>query len=79
MKPEYTPKQGQYLAYIYYYSKIHRRPPAEADMQWYFKGTPSAVHQMVLTLEQRGLIERVPGRPRTIRVLLTRDELPDLE
>ena len=48
-------------------------------MQWYFKGTPSAVHQMVLTLEQRGLIERVLGRPRTIRVLLPREELPDLE
>ncbi len=79
MKPEYTPKQGQYLAFIYCYSKINGRPPAEADMQWYFKGTPPAVHQMVLTLEQRGLIERVPRRPRTIRVLLPRDELPDLE
>ncbi len=79
MKPEYTPKQGQYLAYIYYYSKIHGHPPAEADMQWYFKGTPPAVPQMVLTLEQRGLIERVPGRPRTIRVLLPREELPYLE
>ncbi len=79
MKPDYTPKQGQYLAFIYYYSKIHGRPPSEADMQWYFKVTPPAVHQMVLALEQRGLIERVPGRPRTIRVLLPRDELPDLE
>jgi hypothetical protein len=29
----YTPKQGQYLAFIYYYTKIHGRPPAEADFQ----------------------------------------------
>ena len=31
----YTPKQGQYLAFIYYYTKIHGRSPAEADMQAY--------------------------------------------
>jgi len=27
----FTGKQGQYLAFIYYYSKIHGTPPAEAD------------------------------------------------
>ena len=27
----YTPKQGQYLAFIYYYTKIHGRPPAQTD------------------------------------------------
>ena len=79
MKSAYTLKQGQYLALVYYYSKLNGRPPSEADMQWYFKSTPPAVHQMVLTLEQRGLIKRVPRRPRTIRVLLPREELPDLE
>jgi hypothetical protein len=26
----FTAKQGQYLAFIYYYSKIHGTPPAEA-------------------------------------------------
>ena len=79
MKHEYTQKQGQYLAFIHYYSKIHGCPPAAADMQRYFEVTPPSVHQMVLTLEQRGLIARVPGQPRTIRVLLPREELPDLE
>jgi hypothetical protein len=29
----YTPLQGQYLAFIYAYSTVNRRPPAEADMQ----------------------------------------------
>ena len=28
----YTAKQGQYLAFIYYYTKIHRQPPAEATL-----------------------------------------------
>jgi repressor LexA len=79
MKPAYTPKQGQYLAFIYYYSKLHGQPPAEADMQRYFKVTAPSVHQMVLSLEKRGLIVRVPGQPRTIQVLLPREELPDLE
>jgi repressor LexA len=79
MKPKYTYKQGQYLAFIYYYTKINRCPPAETDMQRYFKVTPPTVHSMVITLEKLGLIDRVPGQPRTIRVLLPREELPDLE
>lgn len=79
MEHKYTHTQGQYLAFIYYYSKIQGQPPAEADMQRYFKATAPPVHQMVLTLKKRGLIARVPGRPRTIRVLLPRKELPDLE
>lgn len=78
MKSKYTEKQGQYLAFIYYYEKIHGYPPAEADMQEYFMVTPSSVHQMVLALERRGLIERVPGQPRTIHVLLPLEELPVL-
>ena len=78
MKKTYTEKQGQYLAFVYYYSKIHGRSPSESDMQQYFRVSPPAVHQMVLTLEQRGLIARTPGQARSIRLLLSRDELPDL-
>ena len=40
-----------------YYTKIHGRPPAQTDMQRYFKVTPSTVHQMVLKLDQLGLLE----------------------
>ncbi|MFB3132659.1 MAG: LexA family protein [Rhodothermales bacterium] len=75
----YTPKQGQYLAFISYYTKLNGRPPAEADMQRYFKVTPPTVHQMVLKLEQLGLIARTPRQARSIRVLLPREQLPDLE
>jgi DNA-binding MarR family transcriptional regulator len=75
----YTPKQGQYLAFIHYYTKIHGIPPAESEMQRYFRVSAPAVHQMICTLERSGLIERVPGRARTIRVLVPRGELPDLE
>jgi Mn-dependent DtxR family transcriptional regulator len=78
MERKYTAKQGQYLAFIYYYTKLNGCPPAEADMQRYFKTTPPTVHSMVVTLEKLGLIERVPGQARTICVLLPREELPDL-
>jgi len=79
MSTDYTPRQGQYLAFIYYYTKIHGIPPAEADMQRYFRVSPPAVHEMVKTLERQGFIEREPGKPRSIRLLLAREQLPDLE
>ncbi|MEA5574190.1 MarR family transcriptional regulator [Calothrix sp. UHCC 0171] len=79
MERKYTAKQGQYLAFIYYYTKLNACPPSEADMQRYFKTTPPTVHNMVVTLEKLGLIERVPRQARTIRVLLPREALPDLD
>ena len=78
-KKKYTKRQGQYLAFIYYYTKTHGYAPAEADMQRYFRVSPPSVHQMVVALEKRGLIEKVPRRLRSIRLLLSREELPDLE
>ena len=78
-KIKYTKRQGQYLAFIYYYTKIHGSPPAEADMQKYFRVSPPTVHQMVVTLEKKGLIEKMPHQARSIRLLVTREQLPDLE
>jgi len=48
-------------------------------MQRYFRVSPPAVHQMILAVEAHGLIERSPGQGRSIRLLLTREQLPDLE
>lgn len=75
----FNAKQGQYLAFIYYYTKIHGRAPAELDMQRYFQVSPPSVHQMVLRLEANGLIERTPWQGRSIRLLVPREELPDLD
>ena len=75
----YTALQGQYLAFIYAYSTIHRRPPAEADMQVFFRVTPPSVHQMVLQLERLGLIRRTPRVARSIELLVTPTSLPLLE
>ena len=59
---KYTDKQGQYLAFIYYYTKIHGVAPAEAEIRQYFGVTPPSVHQMILTLEQRGTHHQDAGR-----------------
>jgi Mn-dependent DtxR family transcriptional regulator len=40
---------------------MFRRPPAEADLQRHFGVSPPSVHQMILTLERRGLIKRQPS------------------
>ena len=70
--------QGQYLAFIYAYTRVLGRPPAEADLQRHFGVSPPSVHQMVLTLERDGLIRRQPGIPRSIEVLLAPELLPIL-
>ena len=77
--PEFTSLQGQYLAFIDAYTKVNGRPPAESDFQGYFKVTPPAVHQMILTLSRLGLITRSPGQARSIRLNVRPEEIPRLE
>ncbi len=76
--PRFTAKQGQYLAFIDAYTRVHRRPPAEREMQYHFGVTPPSVHQMILTLERAGLIRRQPGVARSIEVLVAPEHLPVL-
>src|SRR3954470_23530224 len=52
----FTERQGQYLAFIDAYTRVHGRPPAETDMQRQL--SPPSVHHMVLTLERLGHIRR---------------------
>jgi DNA-binding MarR family transcriptional regulator len=74
----FTEKQGQYLAFIYTYSHMFRRAPAETDMQRHFQVSPPSVHQMIVTLERNGLIRRQPGVPRSIQILVAPNHLPIL-
>jgi DNA-binding MarR family transcriptional regulator len=75
----FSPRQGQYLAFIHAYTLVNGRPPAQADIQRFFQVTPPSVHQMLLTLERGGLISRRPGVARSIVVLVDRSALPNLE
>lgn len=76
--PPFTDRQGQYLAFIHMYTKLHRQPPAQADIQRFFNVSPPSVHQMVLSLERRGLLRRSPGLARSLEVLVPPEELPNL-
>lgn len=76
--PRFTEKQGQYLAFIYTYALVNGRPPAEADIQAFFGVTPPSVHNMVLELERRGLVRRIPRQARSLTVLVDPDDLPRL-
>jgi repressor LexA len=77
--PSFTAKQGQYLAFIYNYTKMHRRAPAESDLERYFQVSPPSIHEMIKTLQRKGLIERTPGQARSIRLLVPPEHLPRLE
>ena len=77
-KAPFTELQGQYLAFIYAYTKLNARAPSEADMQRYFQVTAPSVHRMVLALEQAKLIRREPGRARSIELLVDPEMLPVL-
>ena len=76
---QFTKIQGQYLAFIVAYTKLNRRAPAEADFQRYFEVTPPSVHNMIVTLDRKGLITRVAGRPRSIEVAVAADQIPPLD
>ena len=73
---QYTAKQGRYLAFINQYTSLHSVAPSEAEIQQFFHVSPPTVHQMVLTLEKKGLIQRTPGQARSIKLLVPPDELP---
>ena len=76
---KFTEKQGQYLAFIYNYIIMFRKPPAEADFMHFFQTTPSTVHQMILKLDKKGLINRQPGVARSIKLMVDPEEIPQLK
>ena len=78
MAEEFTPKQGQYLAYIYNYSVMFGRAPAETELRAFFGTSAPTVHQMILKLEQKGFISRVSGKARSIQLLIDPDSVPRL-
>jgi hypothetical protein len=76
--PSFTVKQGQYLAFIYNYTQIHGCAPAELDLERYFRVSAPAIHEVIKTLERNGLLEKTPGRARSIRLLIQPEHLPRL-
>jgi hypothetical protein len=72
----FTPTQGRYLAFIHAYTSLHGYPPAESEIATAMCVSPPSVNQMVKMLEKKGLILRQPGQPRSVRVLVSEEEIP---
>jgi SAM-dependent methyltransferase len=47
-------------------------------LQRHFRVSPPVVHEKILALERKGLLERVPWQARSIRVLVAPEDLPSL-
>jgi DNA-binding MarR family transcriptional regulator len=75
-QPHFTKTQGRYLAFIHRYITKFGRAPAEADIQRHFLVSAPSVNAMMQTLTRKGLISRVPGVPRSIKLLLPTHLLP---
>ena len=78
-KPPFSEHQGQVLAYIHCFTLVNRQPPAQSDISKFFQITGPAVHQQICTLEKKGLLERLPGVARALRVLVPSAQLPELQ
>lgn len=65
-----------HLAFIYAYSRIFKRPPAEADMRHYFDVTAPSVHQMVMTLEKPASSRGRPEPPEAFNFWLVQNCFP---
>ena len=78
-KARCTHRQGQFLAFMHLYRKLHRQGPAELDLVQFFRVTPPSVHGMVVKLEELGLVTREPGVARSVRVTIPEEEIPALE
>lgn len=76
---QFTEKQGQYLAFIFWSTRINRQPPAQTDIQRFFGVTGPAVASMIATLESQGLLQRDAGKARSIKVLVDESKLPPLQ
>jgi hypothetical protein len=73
---DFTPTQGRYLAFIHAYTCLHGYPPAESEIAAAMCVSPPSVNQMVKMLERKGLIQRQPGQPRSVQVLVPEDQIP---
>lgn len=78
MPPHFTARQGQFLAFIHRYTERHGIPPSFDDLAAQFGVTSPSVNGMIKTLERNGLISRIPGAARTLRVEVPPELLPEI-
>ncbi len=73
----FTKRQGEYLAFILRFASKHGVAPSFEEIGSHFGTSAPSVNGMIKTLERRGLLSRVPGAARSLRVLVPASQLPD--
>ncbi len=74
-KSKPTARQHEYLSFIKAFTDRWGVPPSFEEIARHFRTSSPAVNGMIKTLETRSFLARVPGAPRTLRVLLSDEEL----
>jgi SOS-response transcriptional repressor LexA len=79
MAPAFTARQGEYLTFIHRYTQKFGVAPSFEDIGRHFGTTPPSVNNMIKTLCARGLLSKLPGVARSLRVLVPASQLPEGE
>lgn len=76
-----TRQQGQFLAFIHEYMMGNYAgvAPTHAALQRFFNLTPPSVNSMLIRLERRGFIRRIPRQARGIELTIDPRQIPPLE
>jgi hypothetical protein len=76
-----TRQQGQFLAFIREYMKSNEAgvAPTHAAFQQFFNLAAPSVNSMLIRLEKRGFIRRVPGKARGTELTIDSEQIPPLE
>lgn len=76
-----TRQQGQFLAFIREYMMRNEAgiAPTHAILQQFFNLTAPSVNSMLIRLEKRGFVRRVPGKARAIELTISTDRIPQLD
>ncbi len=65
-----TARQGEYLAFIAAFTDRYGIAPSFEDIGRHFMTTPPSVNSMIKMLEARGFLRRVPGKARSLQVVV---------
>jgi repressor LexA len=75
----FTARQGEYLTFIHRFTQRFGVAPSFEEIGRHFGTTPPSVNNMIKTLCARGLLSRLPGVARSLRVLVPETMLPEGE
>lgn len=76
---DYTPRQGQFLAFIHHYAKVSGQAATDRDLERYFQLSSSSVRDMMERLAWGKFVAASGDTPRTYRVLIPVEQVPELE